>query len=1088
MASKTKLIFKLGEESFPTVLSGENKTDSPFAKVIVQAETRLESIAAQLLAINNKCDNGISNPDIWKDSTPNNLIAFLGDRGSGKTSCMRTLALECMEKHRNWLFAEEIDPSFFDKDHNVLEILIGTLYGEFKKATKNWQKKTLKEQNDLRGIQESFKELKATLRYLKKDKTSDAEEEYEIDSLNHLNSGGRIRIMMKGLIDRLLNLYEKKMLIVSIDDLDLNIEQSYEMMEHIRKYLIIPNLIIITAAKFGQLFDSICLDLTKVYKEISQRVTGKDIAEMTERYLNKLLPLDQRFDMPQTESYMDASMVVVDEDGNKVYESETILLGVPSLIFEKTRYLFYNSSGMPSLVIPRNLRALRMLMSMMVKMKPYADTTQAQNKQIFKDYFFNEWLGIIEPKHRSFAKSLLEEENLAKINHLVIKKLYEFFLSKTETFAQLQKSLEKAAQKGTDNSFVRQRRLLCSILNPSNSFWNISIGDVVAVFNAVKRTNDSADALFLLFFIESFYSIKLYETYDRLTEMTDEDGLHLPADTTTTAPELKTSVRGDMPEYFRLVGGSFFSSAGDSFISVARKRQQNEFRDFGLINGKILLGEIRVLEKKYSNFFPKNRANKKVKIPKSLSARLRLCEFFMLTVRNRIDVKRSDSNIRLLAEPVYFKDFGAMTKNLMFDITMPFLNAVYPERAYGRFGKDIFEYAKKDPDSLLNRMTNLKSRGKDNVTWELMSKSAIRNMEILEDLTEWLQDRKASGRVVGSSFIDALIAFYSQFEFKESKDPIPVGKYCVKTYGKTSEKGIIRDNDPFYYIDYSVFAEVGKVLEEIKYTGGDKEMQAIAKDGSDFFITIFNQNALFSQKDKYTAGEIFEALEPSCGKFPLDLYFGEGSEKILTDEEVGRELAVLRMEHRYDFKGKLPIGVDFYYNNYVNIIYKQRQGDVSNKKASLEAEIKELQKEQDTLNETIKLDTKDLAQYTADVRKLKLNAVKQQAKTQELESNLSYFRGRLESETDKTELKRLRKEEENLTKSLNAINAEAQADMAQLALLKTHSDDATKSINKNIEEEKNCRQSIKEKEKDLHGIQNDMNELEFIMRNPVAID
>ena len=103
--------------------------------------------------------------------------------------------------------------------------------------------------------------------------------ESEIDCIKHLNEGGKLRVLLNGLISALLKYHGKKLMVISIDDLDLNIRHSYVMMENIRKFLIMPEVAIIIAARYSQLFDSICLVLTQHYEKISDRVSDKDISE-----------------------------------------------------------------------------------------------------------------------------------------------------------------------------------------------------------------------------------------------------------------------------------------------------------------------------------------------------------------------------------------------------------------------------------------------------------------------------------------------------------------------------------------------------------------------------------------------------------------------------------------------------------------------------------------------------------------------------------------------------------------------------------------------------------------------------------------
>lgn len=85
--------------------------------------------------------------DWMKTETENNIIAFCGERGEGKSSAMftfinavfneevrknSTVFAKC-ENVKNTIFSEPIviDPSAFDNVHNVLDIIIALLYRKF---------------------------------------------------------------------------------------------------------------------------------------------------------------------------------------------------------------------------------------------------------------------------------------------------------------------------------------------------------------------------------------------------------------------------------------------------------------------------------------------------------------------------------------------------------------------------------------------------------------------------------------------------------------------------------------------------------------------------------------------------------------------------------------------------------------------------------------------------------------------------------------------------------------------------------------------------------------------------------------------
>ena len=68
--------------------------------------------------------------------TPN-IIAFCGDRGEGKTSCMESFTQKIMDDvSLSLAFMDLIDPAFFDNNHNVVELILGLLYKKYNETLK----------------------------------------------------------------------------------------------------------------------------------------------------------------------------------------------------------------------------------------------------------------------------------------------------------------------------------------------------------------------------------------------------------------------------------------------------------------------------------------------------------------------------------------------------------------------------------------------------------------------------------------------------------------------------------------------------------------------------------------------------------------------------------------------------------------------------------------------------------------------------------------------------------------------------------------------------------------------------------------
>lgn len=108
----------------------------------------------------------------------NNIIAFCGERGDGKSSAMITFihALKKYTQDRNdrkyasffdkfenikysdFINSIVIDPSHFDETHNILDIVLATLYQKFKSTCLN--------KNDMNSYEEMIDFQKYIVRYL----------------------------------------------------------------------------------------------------------------------------------------------------------------------------------------------------------------------------------------------------------------------------------------------------------------------------------------------------------------------------------------------------------------------------------------------------------------------------------------------------------------------------------------------------------------------------------------------------------------------------------------------------------------------------------------------------------------------------------------------------------------------------------------------------------------------------------------------------------------------------------------------------------------------------------------------------------
>ncbi|MDE6811075.1 MAG: hypothetical protein K2J15_01860, partial [Muribaculaceae bacterium] len=312
------------------------------------------------------------------------IIAFCGERGSGKTSSMQSVMKIIaqtqtdksdrtenffhkakLEKLQNRLkdgirrndlsfeIPEMIDPSFFDRENNIIELLIGQIYGdlrEYERAHKSTIDRIL-----LNKIYDSLSEIKECLLTLH---GSDEDRFSGSTELSVLSNAVKLKKSVRALVKDYLRLKGRRKLLVSVDDLDLNRDGAYEMCEQIRKYLAMPECVVFLSFNYSQLVDSLTSALENNATYGGDERHADTLRLRAIRYLDKLVASGERVHTPQAYNLCNRELRIY-EEGRIVPNpgGETIVKDVVvSLIFQKTRFLFYNNKGGVSPILPNNLR------------------------------------------------------------------------------------------------------------------------------------------------------------------------------------------------------------------------------------------------------------------------------------------------------------------------------------------------------------------------------------------------------------------------------------------------------------------------------------------------------------------------------------------------------------------------------------------------------------------------------------------------------------------------------------------------------------------------------------------------------------
>lgn len=459
----------------------------------------------------------------------NNIFAFIGDRGSGKTSCMISVADFLINKNKdidwnkyirlkdiNFDTIDLIDPTYFDSTHNLISLFLAKLYKNFCQRTEENEK-----QARISYDKREFSE-KARNKFLSQFQTTQEHLYHLLGYIKYIDGKDLLEyvdalsasVNLKEDIGDLVDIYQEYMdqkdtvLILRIDDIDINEKHAGEMVETMRKYFIQPNILVLISFKLKQLEDIKYLELKQFYERDNQTFTYDILREMVDKYMVKLIPQFHRIFMPQAEDYHGKRLNVQFSDfyrsTDELYLQKpqpfaSVRQAVPQLIFWKTRYLFFNSDSRESFIVPSNLRELRQLIKLLVTLPDYriygesnerreiVKETNWNNKEIFKNYFYNTWVNNNLPAGlKEKVIRIINEGNDNSMNTLVLDTL--------------------------ENLYPQYAS------NPKTIVYNPSFADVLSKIHSLEFRLTALGDLKFLFFIKSLYSIKLYEAYDLMTE------------------------------------------------------------------------------------------------------------------------------------------------------------------------------------------------------------------------------------------------------------------------------------------------------------------------------------------------------------------------------------------------------------------------------------------------------------------------------------------------------------------------------------------------------------------------------------------
>jgi len=547
---------------------------------------------------------------------PNNMIVFSGERGAGKSSAMLTF-VNSLKDHKSKLYCEKflrdvtkgelpgiglkdvsnmlekcqfvsippIDPTTLENGGQILIVILARMY---KLASDAWEEqgrsctasRKFSPQDRINRKNELMRKFSTCYEHVNAIKNWDKKNfEYEgLDVLSELGDSSRLKNEFAELVEALLEFccdsgYDNQYLIIQIDDTDMNIQGAYEILEDIRKYLVIPHVIIVMAADLTHLVQVVESSVLASYEQRSENAT-EHASNIARQYITKLFPQTRQINLPNLGTYFKehadnirityntfSKNLVLPDNQEKFQDVQEQIF---RLIYRKTGLVFLRYKNLLHYIVPGNMRHLAHFLAMLVQMEQIVDpdkeeigfflpedATEAkicehkrnlrirlQNVQRFRDYFLTTWV-----------TANLDDIRAKKINELV-----EIDISKKVRYACMH--LPYFSDKTRDNK-----------RKGTNSYnGTCSYADMVRLCKECeKKSTDEMDSRFI-FAIQTYFSLLGHTVV--LEELID----YYETKTNTPADDFKKCAFTRLIPLFgsRLFSNSFERSAEDkeSFACV----------------------------------------------------------------------------------------------------------------------------------------------------------------------------------------------------------------------------------------------------------------------------------------------------------------------------------------------------------------------------------------------------------------------------------------------------------------------------------------------------------------------------------------
>lgn len=325
--------------------------------------------------LDNIIDSIISEPE----KTQGDVIALIGHRGSGKTSVMRsyTKALREVEaSYRNgqkYFVFEYIDASMLDAQEDIFDIILAKMLRDIDEVmSREVQGRTdVMNQSLYQNILQKFNHVFEAHQDIKRQAVEFEHQGYSsLSVLRKFQDSVELTKSFQELVEEYLQLMsknpkgfsymnEKQYLVISVDDLDMNVDNGFKSLEQLYRYIAVPNVILFVTIKFEQIEYLAEKKGYRLFPNINREIEGEK-TEYVEKYamdyLEKLIPVQNRVYMPDLSNRFLSYRTKWKISYGEVEKISDLKTSLYRKIYENTGMCFNICGEKPYILEPESLR------------------------------------------------------------------------------------------------------------------------------------------------------------------------------------------------------------------------------------------------------------------------------------------------------------------------------------------------------------------------------------------------------------------------------------------------------------------------------------------------------------------------------------------------------------------------------------------------------------------------------------------------------------------------------------------------------------------------------------------------------------